>query len=397
MFMKPTLKMSHLEKRSAVKIYQLLAMVIAVVIFSNCRKEKLSEPVLNSTTSSVAFAITNTQPQVDAGPVRVVVYPSYTSTRLFGGGSDSDGPVTFKWTQTGGHSTAAIAQPTNDTTSISGLKPGIYTFTLTVTNKNGTSRSDTTSITVLEKMTWTIGGTTREALVHLSDGSGPAPVIFAFHGHGGSGIGFADRFFEFEWPGAIVVYPQGLPTKSHEDTEGKKSGWQHSAGEINSFTGIKDQDLKFFDAMLSTLENSYNADSRRIFVHGWSNGGSFVYNVLWAARGDKLAALSSAAATLGTINGKKTLPVIHIAGTSDPVVHFSSQQKTVQAVRTLDLCSVTGTTWATGENGLLGTRYWSPIHNPVVFLQYDGGHDYPSTVSPLIVRFFKRVAWSINL
>src|SRR6266536_2666075 len=133
MFMKPTLKMSHLEKRSAVKIYQLLAMVIAVVIFSNCRKEKLSEPVLNSTTSSVAFAITNTQPQVDAGPVRRVVYPSSTSATLLGSGSDSDGLVTFKWTQISGTSTATIAQPTKDITNVTGLKPGIYTFTLTVT------------------------------------------------------------------------------------------------------------------------------------------------------------------------------------------------------------------------------------------------------------------------
>src|SRR6266542_2194390 len=390
MFMKPKLKMSHPEKRSTVKICQLLAIVIAAVIFSNCRTEQLLDPVLKSTTSSAAFAITNAQPQVDAGPVRIVVYPSYTSTRLFGSGSDSDGPVTFKWTQTGGYSTATIAQATNDTTSVSGLKPGIYTFTLTVTNKNGTSRTDTTSITVLKKMTWTIEGTTREALVHPSNRSGPAPVIFAFHGHGGSDLGFAAKVFELEWPGAIVVYPLGLPTKSHQDPNGTKSGWQNSVGEVNSFTGIKDQDLKFFDAMLSTFKKSYNADSSRIFVHGWSNGGEFVYNVLWAARGDKLAALSPAAAILGTTNGKKTLPVMHTAGTSDPLACFSYQQKTAQAVRTLDQCSTTGTTWTTGADGLLGTHYSSSITDPVIFLQYDGGHDYPSTVPPLIVKFFKQ-------
>jgi len=389
MFMKPTLKMSHPEKRSTVKIYQLLAIVIAAVIFSNCRKEELSDPVLNSTTS-VAFAIANTQLQVDAGPVRRVVYSSSTSATLLGSGSDSGGLVTFKWTQTGGNSTATIAKPTRDTTNVSGLKPGIYTFTLTVTDQSGTSRSDTTSVTVLKKMTWTIGGTTREALVHLSTGSGQAPVIFAFHGHGGTDLGFAAKVFELEWPEAVVVYPQGLRTKSHQDPDGTKSGWQSSVGEVNSFTGIKDQDLKFFDAMLSTFKKSYNADSSRIFVHGWSNGGEFVYNVLWAARGDKLAALSPAAAILGTTNGKKTLPVMHTAGTSDPLASFSYQQKTVQAVRTLDQCSTTGTTWATGADGLLGTHYWSSIADPVIFLQYDGGHDYPSTVPPLIVKFFKQ-------
>jgi polyhydroxybutyrate depolymerase len=389
MFMKPTLKMSHFEKRSAVKIYQLLAIVIAAVIFSSCRKEKLSDPVLNSTTSA-AFATANTQLQVDAGPIKRVVYPLSTSTTLFGSGSDSSRLVTFKWTQIGGNSIATIAQPTRDITSVSGLKPGIYTFTLTVTDKSGTSRTDTTFVTVLKKMTWTIGGTTREALVHIATGPGKAPVIFAFHGHGGTDLGFAGKGFELEWPEAVVVYPQGLPTKSHQDPDGKKSGWQNSVGEVNSFTGIKDQDLKFFDAMLPTFKKSYNADSSRIFIHGWSNGGLFVYNVLWTARGDKLAALAPAAAILRTINGKKTVPVMHTAGTSDPIVSFSNQEKSVQTVRNLDQCSTTGTMWATGENGLLGTHYLSSITNPVIFLQYDGGHAYPDAVPPLIVKFFKQ-------
>jgi len=77
--------------------------------------------------------------------------------------------------------------------------------------------------------------------------------------------------------------------------------------------------------------------------------------------------LAPAAATLGTTSGKKTLPLLHVAGTSDPFVNFSNQQNTVKAVRTLNECSPIGTTWMLGPNGLLGTHFASYINQPVVF------------------------------
>src|ERR1700704_4169529 len=62
---------------------------------------------------------------------------------------------------------------------------------------------------------WTVDGVKREALVVLPSTSSKSkpPVIFAFHGHGGS-MHFASRGMAFQnfWPEAIVVYPQGLPT-----------------------------------------------------------------------------------------------------------------------------------------------------------------------------------------
>ena len=70
------------------------------------------------------------------------------------------------------------------------------------------------------KMTWNIEGVTREALVHPpKGGSGSAPIIFAFHGHSGTDVGFSAKGFEKSWPEAIVVYPQGLPTESHGDPQ----------------------------------------------------------------------------------------------------------------------------------------------------------------------------------
>ena len=150
----------------------------------------------------------------------------------------------------------------------------------------------------------------------------------------------------------------------------------------------RDRYVNWYNTSSGAMPNAY-PDARE---HGWSNGGMFVYNVLWAARGSKFAALCPAASLLSKASGKITIPVMHVGGTSDPVVDFTYQQKTVQTVRNLDLCSDNGTTWATGENGVLGTHYPSSISDPVLFLKYDGGHDYPSNIPPLIVKFFKQVA-----
>jgi poly(3-hydroxybutyrate) depolymerase len=337
----------------------------------------------------------NTPPKVDAGPAERVVYPSSTSTTLHGSASDKEGPVTIQWKQVTGNSEAVIEHPTKAITDVSNLSPGLYTFVLKVTDNSGTSRTDTTTVSVLKKMTWTVEGTTREALVHPpSGGSGASPIIFAFHGHGGTDSGFAEKGFELSWPEAIVVYPQGLPTIRSMGSKCLQSGWQHIVGETNCSNGIVDQDITFFDTMLNTLKRKFNADSNFVFVHGWSNGGEFVYDVLWTARADKLAALAPAADTLHTINGKEPIPVIQIGGKSDSLVPFNEQQHDVREDRTLNQCSSTGTTWATGPDKLLATHYASHINAPVVFLQYNGGHTYPSTVPPLIMKFFKEVGAS---
>src|SRR4029079_9685404 len=63
--------------------------------------------------------------------------------------------------------------------------------------------------------TWTIDGAKREALIHLpwKKKGRPAPVVFAFHGHGGNARNAAEMFqFHNQWPEALVVYMEGLAT-----------------------------------------------------------------------------------------------------------------------------------------------------------------------------------------
>jgi len=242
----------------------------------------------------------------------------------------------------------------------------------------------TSSATSLKTMYWTVGGVQRQATVYIPSTTGYHPIVFGFHGAGGSGAGFGPKYcyFEENWPGAIVVYPTAL-------TINGERRWQSKVGQ--TISGVVDMDIKFFDAMLSTFVNNYNGNTNQVFTHGWSSGGEFIYNVLWTKRGNELRGITVAGAVLSTTSGKNYLKAMQIAGTKDPVVSFTRQQSTSQAIRTLDKCATTGTTWATGPYSTMATHYSSSISDPVVFLKYDGNHTYPDNVPPLIVKFFKQI------
>lgn len=229
---------------------------------------------------------------------------------------------------------------------------------------------------------WTVEGQAREGLVYVPTAakSTPSPMVFAFHGHGGTMRGAVNTFaMHKHWPEAIIVYLQGLNTPGRlTDPEGKKPGWQHSAGEQG------DRDLKFFDAVLASLKADYRVDDKRIYSTGHSNGGGFTY-LLWAARGDVFAAMapSSAAATRQQ-KDLKPKPVLHIAGENDPLVLFSWQKQTMDELRKLNGCEETGTNW-----GKHCTLYSSKQGTPVITCIHPGTHKYLEDAPSLTVKFFK--------
>lgn len=231
---------------------------------------------------------------------------------------------------------------------------------------------------------WTVGGVAREGLVYAPEAakSQPAPVVFAFHGHGGS-MQQAARSFSFhtQWPEAIVVYLQGLNTPGLlTDPEGKKHGWQSAAGTQG------DRDLTFFDAVLAGLRAEFRVDDRRIYVTGHSNGGGFTY-LLWSTRGEVFAAVAPSAAIAPSVQGKlKPKPVMHVAGEKDALVKFAWQQAQMLALRKLNQCGE-GRPWDTNC-----TLYSSAIGAPVVTMIHPGTHAYPAAAPALIVKFFKEHA-----
>jgi polyhydroxybutyrate depolymerase len=232
---------------------------------------------------------------------------------------------------------------------------------------------------------WEVDGVRREALVYRPSRppAGKAPLVFDFHGHGGTAR-HAARTHDFHdtWPEALVVYMQGLPTPGKlSDPEGKRSGWQHGPGDQ------KDRDLKFFDAVLASMKKDYTVDEGRIYATGHSNGGAFTY-LLWAKRGDVFAAFAPVAAAAGVyFADAKPKPVFHAASEKDPLVKFAMQQRTLDRVKKLNGCPAEGEEWAKGAR-----RYASKSGPPLVVYLHDEGHRYPAAAPALIVKFFQEQA-----
>lgn len=238
-----------------------------------------------------------------------------------------------------------------------------------------------------KRIEWKVNDATREALVYTPANATKeaCPLVFVFHGHGGTAKHAAASIgIHPYWPEAICVYPQGLNTPGKlTDPEGKKSGWQASAGEQS------DRDLKFFDAMLKSLSDDYKVDTKRVYVTGHSNGGRFT-QLLWAERGDVFAAVAPSGTT-GTVLTKsfKPKPCLHIAGEKDELVKFAWQKQTMEAVRKLNGCEAEGTPWEKEKNPA-GALYASKGGTPFVELVYPGGHTFPADAPKRIATFFKQ-------
>lgn len=233
--------------------------------------------------------------------------------------------------------------------------------------------------------TWEVDGVKREGLVYVPSkkSEGKLPLVFDFHGHGGTAKHAARAHHLHEaWPEAVVVYLQGLNTPGKlTDPEGKKSGWQAGPGDQ------KDRDLNCFDAVLASLKKDYPIDERRIYATGHSNGGGFTY-LLWAKRGDVFAAFAPVAAAAGPYFGEaKPKPLFHAASEKDPLVTFAMQQRTLDRAKKLNGCDEQGKDWA--KDCL---RYESRNGTPVVLYLHGEGHAYPQATPALIVKFFQEQA-----
>lgn len=232
------------------------------------------------------------------------------------------------------------------------------------------------------RQNFSVEGVERTALVFANTApleKNGAPLVFAFHGHGGNSQLFARKFRLHEyWPEALVIYPQGLPAPGKFDLEGKKNGWQKKIGDLG------DRDVKFFDAMLAWAKKQYKIDASRIYVAGHSNGGAMTY-VLWSARSDLIAAFAPCAAGFGRdVLSAKAKPAILLAGEQDRVVPFENQKRSMEFVLRLNRCDTKGTT----QDKEL-TFYQSKVGADVLAYIYPGAHALPQNAGAVIVKFFK--------
>eukprot|EP00038_Savillea_parva_P006673 m.165158 g.165158 ORF g.165158 m.165158 type:complete len:322 (+) comp12524_c0_seq1:25-990(+) len=129
----------------------------------------------------------------------------------------------------------------------------------------------------LNQIPISVGGTSRTFYVFIPDGldTTPAPAIVSYHGCGSSPLKF-----EFEssmnvrantnkW---FNVYPEGT-----DGSGGSKLGW--NAGLSTCSTEKKVNDVEFTVAIHSWMLENLCVDPHAIYAHGFSNGGSMIFNI----------------------------------------------------------------------------------------------------------------------
>jgi polyhydroxybutyrate depolymerase len=290
---------------------------------------------------------------------------------------------------------------------------GVLLFSTTARADPATTAAPTSQPTTRR---WTVDGVERVATIYApapAPTSAPAtrparvPLVFAFHGHGGTSAGYASKIrLHDAWPEALVVYPQGLPTPGRlTDRAGKFPGWQSAAGDQH------DRDLKFFDAMLDSLTKDFPVDDARVYVTGHSNGGTFTY-VLWQTRSKRIAAFAPASTALSMLkdnpdgaayaddvawNGSTFArparrPILHIAGRNDPLVKFAWQERTVERLRRLNHTAAAGEPWPQAPALTLypAAKDAGAAAAAVIAWFHTGKHALPPRAGEVIVRFFKQ-------
>ena len=170
-------------------------------------------------------------------------------------------------------------------------------------------------------VTVTVDGTRRSFLVwspqHLA--SAKLPVIVALHGAGGNAAEFAQTTGFARLKSAtsfIAVYPNGTPLYDN------RRAW--NAGTCCGAPAEKGvDDIGFLSAILDRLVGSFDADPKRVFLAGFSNGGMLAYRAACDI-GPRIAGIAvvSGALNVSSCPSTNPMPVFVIHGTADLVVPF---------------------------------------------------------------------------
>jgi polyhydroxybutyrate depolymerase len=164
-----------------------------------------------------------------------------------------------------------------------------------------------------EKHSITVGGVTRNYLLHVPGGAAPgkpAPLVLVFHGGGGHDWnmpGFTHFDDLADEQTFLVAYPDSI-SRHWNDTRGESTA----------------DDVGFTRALIAEIERSHSIDPHRVYATGISNGG-FFSNRLACDLADKITAIASVAATMPKslvpdCKPARPVSVLYIQGTEDPLV-----------------------------------------------------------------------------
>ena len=164
------------------------------------------------------------------------------------------------------------------------------------------------------------------------DENSATPILFNFHGFGGSASQFisrADMRAEAELNSFILVYPQG------SCLDGVPHWNPFPIGGDNKSSA---DDLGFFEAMVNEISTEYNLDMERIYAAGYSNGGMMAYG-LANYKSNLIAAVASVSGSMLDCldTPSHPMPVLHLHGTNDGVIAYDESSNDYNSVQsTLD-------------------------------------------------------------
>lgn len=196
------------------------------------------------------------------------------------------------------------------------------------------------------------------------------PVVFAFHGTGGSGEVAYDNFGweeKADEEGFMVVFPSALRYHIFDETLVKNGQVLHDVQRNTTkfnFFGLEAKldpaypnqhlydDVKFVQAIIELLHKHYAVDADRFYVTGFSNGGQFAQRLL-VQMSDVFAAFALCSIGRGFnaedfthANDYTSAPfqpraVMHMVGELDPKLNYAAQVEGFP----LDESAATSGTW----------------------------------------------------
>ena len=146
------------------------------------------------------------------------------------------------------------------------------------------------------------------------DKSKPIPLIINFHGflsHAIEQQGFSQMDNYAHQNGVGVIYPEGV-----------KKSWNVGKAMLND-----ENDIGFVNALIDSVSSKYDIDSNRIYACGFSNGGTFSYELM-CGLSNKLAAFGSVGGNFSINENRlckidREIPLIHIHGTKDRLQKYN--------------------------------------------------------------------------
>lgn len=231
-------------------------------------------------------------------------------------------------------------------------------------------------------------GNTRSYIVHVPPGynaSNTYPMVLNFHGYTSTGAqqqaySLMDQVADTAQ--FIVVYPDGI-----------SNAWNVGFGLGAYFTGV--DDVGFVNALIDTMMAHYSIDANRVFATGMSNGG-YLSHRLACELPHRIAAIATVTgpmtdSTHAYCNPGRKVPVMHIHGTSDPIVNYNGMVQSLSVAELIDFWAQQDGCPATsvdipypninvGDNCTAVRKNYQPCADgaELVFIEINGGgHTWP--------------------